>query len=638
MSHASPRIAPQEATASEDGRRARAHASSSDDDTRSAEAARAIKDDADARAPTPKQLQGRLRGGAGQQYRQLFNSVIEDACGQSSDTLHPLAPSLIGASNWTSNEKATFFTALAKHGLGDLRTVSRVVGSKTESEIQVYLGLLQDGAVEASATLSAQNWPSSAEVPIAVEIGVDCEVSLDHAAVTLGRKLDQRDIKAAKEELGDDWLIDEAYAAKTEQRYAQFEKSQHERSNEDATPEDSTRKPDVVPSEAVGLLRSEAFLQLSRNLFMNGTAVSEHTWHELVALPDNLGTEPAIFRSAFDGLYNLAVSLTRRLVQATLFQTISRLRANDASRANWRPKVEVQEVDVRTALDVLDMDTDAMAYWAKLPRRCGVDVYSDSKKYKDGRPGAKTGVKLTYDEVEAELGIPGDQKAVESHEHASGVLAEEAVVGLDTDSDMFTLVSDTDQDEEAWPDEQPRRAGAKADAAKDGDESLYTKSEHESVSEAASLGTQDDTAPVKEENDGLRMSRKRKRALSPASFARAECLHLELLDRQASMEEERQLWEMLRQEPPQERKFYSATEVAALASGTGEAVLHWRSKVRYEAMWERFPNGVAAGEFAEMEQHGRVGRKRRALARGDEPSNAGTFETNSDSVSSDRLT
>ncbi|KXL47615.1 MAG: hypothetical protein FE78DRAFT_125659, partial [Acidomyces sp. 'richmondensis'] len=71
-------------------------------------------------------------------------------------------------------------------------------------------------------------------------------------------------------------------------------------------------------------------------------------------LTEKLAKQDApIYRTAFDEFHSLAVSLTRRLIQATLFQTMTRLRSGDTARTDWKPQPEVTRVDVTTALDIL---------------------------------------------------------------------------------------------------------------------------------------------------------------------------------------------------------------------------------------------------------------------------------------------
>lgn len=77
---------------------------------------------------------------------------------------------------------------------------------------------------------------------------------------------------------------------------------------------------------------------------MNEPLDERNDWSELAASGPKEVSGPAIYRTAFND-QNLIVSLSRRLVQATIFQALSRLRASDAARTNRKPKAEVNETD-----------------------------------------------------------------------------------------------------------------------------------------------------------------------------------------------------------------------------------------------------------------------------------------------------
>ncbi|KAK5118702.1 hypothetical protein LTR85_007908 [Meristemomyces frigidus] len=550
---------------------------------------------------------GKLKGGPRREYHDLLNATIQDARGESSEVLEPLAPSQIGASYWTSAEKDAFFSNLARCGPGDLRALSHTEGSKSEAEFCVYLRLLQEGAVEVAANLPPHSTSACADVPAVFEVGVECETHLNFAADALSRKLNNRDVEAEKNKYGEgEWLIDEAYATELEQQVEQFEAAGREGFQQDDNGEMSSSTDDPVepvPFDSAALLRPEAFLQLSRNLFMNGTALSQQeTWHGLVAGADSDSVEPAIFRTAFDDLHNVVVSLTRRLVQATIFQATSRLRASDFARANRQPKAEVREMDVVAALDVLGMRTDRIAYWARLPRRCGIDVYTDSEKYRQGRPGMKNGVKLTYAEIESELGLSSVTKHDRPPDEDDRSIHDEGLDESDIDSNMMTLARGTDD-----YDSETAASGLRGRDPDTG-----------ASSGLGSVHTKDDPGSEDDQQNDTKTTQKRKRALSPRSFARAEDRYLEALDQQAGRAEERRLWaEVLGREPSEfGRSDRMGSPVPPVPKRSClEEVRYWRDKVKYEGEWERLPESVPAAAFAEMEESGRRGRNRRAVLR-----------------------
>ncbi|KAK0910289.1 hypothetical protein LTR02_003899 [Friedmanniomyces endolithicus] len=521
----------------------------------------------------------RLRSGAAN-YRDLLNAVVRDVSGEPDNEVDRLPPSLIGASHWSSFEKETFFNALARCRPGNLLELSRAIGTKSETEIHVYLRLLQDHALGVDASLPMKEEFSDAELPAAYEVSEVCGAALETAANALARKVDLHDVSLEQSKHGDSWLIDEDLAASIEAE-VQNADSLEGAIVPDGDPMSEEQQVLPISFPSAELLCPEAFLALSRNVFMNAKPESGNDWRDLVVEGDG-SSSPAIFRTAFDDFYNLAVSLTRRLVQTTLFQATSRLRASDASRRNHQLTAEVREVDVRTAVELLSLRTEWRTYWAEVPRRCGLDVYTEIGRYLDGRPGTKNGVKLTHEEVEIELRVDREQDAAGAGGAPfdnSGELAES-----DFDADDFTELDDDEMTSDF--DNQKR----------DLEETLKTESEDLEGRIA----------------DEIQPSRKRKRVLSPASL-KMQDQYIEAMDTRAGAEGTHRLWKLL-------GKDRGGTKLAALpqlppASGIKRADTGARGEItatmRYEAMWERFGKGVPEYEFKRTEELGRAGREKR---------------------------
>lgn len=541
---------------------------------------------------------GRPRHGAAGQYRELLNTMIESARDRSYDDYSNLPPSQIGASFWTSQEKDDFFAGLSRGDPNDLRSLAAAVGSKSEAEVYTYQQLLQEGVTELEATPRYRNGSSFAEVPAACEVSAECEQRLQEAANELTKKLGHRDERTERQRHGDCWLIDEALAAQIEANVDNDEAQEPENKDESAAGHSSDHgHADLITPQ--GLLCPGAFISTSRALFMNMPAVSGTTWHDF---EQEAHSRPAIFRTAFDDFYNLAVSTTRRLVHATLFQARTRLRATDTSRSNWSPTTEVTSTDVRAALDVLGMDHDGRRYWARLPRRSGLEVFTDAKEYKtSGRQSTKIGVKLTYEEVETALGeaVAKDQK-------------EAIIAPLDPDdleSDEFSVISDHDSETALDnPESEIGDPGPPAQHNDDVADPEYQESAHEVTERVKQEDSEDEEGRV------LKKSRIRP-ALSPASFTRAETSYLEAVDQRTSKDEERRLWELLRTTPPEAltetRTELPQAPVMAISDFTMPG--DWRAKREYQAEWEYFGYRIPEQEFAEMGQEGVRGRKRRKL-------------------------
>ncbi|KAK1064344.1 hypothetical protein LTR74_008821 [Friedmanniomyces endolithicus] len=525
----------------------------------------------------------RLRSGAAN-YRDLLNAIVREVSGGSDHDVDILPPSLIGASHWSSFEKEAFFNALARCRPGNLLELSRAIGTKSEAEIHVYLRLLQDRVLGVGASLPMKETFSAADLPAAYEVSEVCGAALEDAADALARKVDLFDVRLEQAKHGDTWLIDVDLATSIEAGL-QSDESLEDTVAPDGDYASGEQRVPPLHLPSTELLCPEVFLTLSRNVFMNAKPESGSNWRDLVVEEDG-AYSPSMFRTAFDDFYNLAVSLTRRLVQTTLFQANSRLRASDASRRNHQLTAEVREVDVRTAVKLLSLRTEWRTYWAGVPRRCGLDVYTEIGKYLDGRPGTKNGVKLTPEEVEMELGVDreqdaaGDEPALPS---GDGELAES-----DFDSDDFTELGDDDT------------TPGFDDQKRDVDETYKTESEDHGGRIA----------------DGVQSSRKRKRVLSPAS-ATLEDQHIEALDMRASAEETHRLWNLL----GKDRGGAQLTALPQLppASGIKRADTgargDMRATMRYEAMWEHFGEDLPGHEFQRMEKRGRAGREKRGRFR-----------------------
>ncbi|KAK4554096.1 hypothetical protein LTR86_008937 [Recurvomyces mirabilis] len=510
------------------------------------------------------------------QYRKLFNTVISEVTQSTSLNDQPLASSQIGASYWTSCEKQTLLRNAQKYGPTNLLALSRSIPTKSEPEIHFYLKLLQDGATEAQITQSHTPGLSCADVPAAYEISTELEANLNAAADILRQKVESRDAHNERAKYGTEWLVDERFAASIVAARTDTVIEDGANINEDDTAA-AVREDDVHDElTALGLLNPEILLDLSSTIFMNSTLGSEQNWREL--LPSDGSIEgPAIFRTAFEDLYSLVVYQTRRLVQATLYQSRSRLRASDASRSNWQPKPEVRAVDVRTAIDIPRMRPTWQSYWAKLPQRLGIEVYSDVQRYKDGRPSTKTGVKLTAREIEHELGAADVDATWTSPDDLSDMVLS------DFGSDDLTDVSESDRLSEdvsdhpsALADDDGKEEGLRNDAECD---------------------------PVP--------GRKRKRLLSLSAFTRAEAQFLDHLDRDASREEVQQLWNIIGKTPDEAEQHDNSMPRPLLGGEKVESADHWRRQVKYCSHWESSVDTVPESAFVSMHRSGTAGREKR---------------------------
>jgi RNA polymerase I-specific transcription initiation factor RRN5 len=501
-------------------------------------------------------------------YRDLLNSNIAEVLQSAKEPeFEVLPPSQLGISFWTSNEKQQLFAAIRLHGAGDLQALATAVGTKAEPEIKAYILLLQEGVRELDTKATQQL--GLTDIPAAVETRSD----LLEAEETLATELEERAraIEVAKEEQlwGEEaWLIDEDAAAVLDERYLDSDAT----ATKSGGAEGDQGKEDRIDSEdgqssyrslaSVELLNASTFLQLSRSLFMNSND-PEMNWH---TLPQDEGScqRPSIRRTAFDDFHNLVVSLARRLMQASIFQALSRL------RASYDPRLlpHVNGFDVAAARETMGLKSQRPEYWVEAVKRCRVEVYSDSKKWKtqEGRQGTKNGVKLTENELRAELGA---------------LLPDTIALAEDDPDDIDEDINSSDSD-----------AYTIASSSENSDNEL---SDAEVTVDARGRTLTD-----------------RRRPLSPASFNRAETKHLERIDHHNAQDPDDEYRDILGL-PATMHKHISKPGFPYKQADADSRPAGWRAVTPYEAPWEQ-PHGMPQKrDFETMEMEGARRRKRRRL-------------------------
>jgi RNA polymerase I-specific transcription initiation factor RRN5 len=498
-------------------------------------------------------------------YRDLLNANIAEVLAPSEDVgRNALQSSQFGISFWTTKEKHRLFTAINSHGPGDLSALATAIGTKSEPEIKAYVLLLQEGVREVDAKATQQFGP--ADVPAAIETSSDLlEAEESLAAVVEGRTKAAEEAGEKQKRGEESWLIDEDAAAAIDERYV----SPDGADTKDGEIEGNQAEADRTKSDSLSsdqLLKASTFLQLSQSLFMNSKN-PEMNWHT-ISEEDESNQRPAMRRTAFDDFHNLAVSLTRRLMQASLFQAMSRLRASSDPRL----LPHVNGFDVIAAQETMGLKTQRPEYWAAAVKRCGVEVYSDSKKWKaqEGRKGTKNGVKLSDNELRAELGIL-------LHDEAETVANT-----LDADEDDLRVES-SDSDSDTY--------------------TIASSSEH-------SDGELSD-AEVAVDARG-RILKDRRRPLSPASFCRAEKRYLERVDRHNAEDLDTEYRDILGL-PAAAHKRPSKPGFPYKQADIEPRPKDWRAVVHYESPWEQ-PQGMPRQrDFDAMGVEGTRRRKRRRL-------------------------
>ncbi|OCK84167.1 hypothetical protein K432DRAFT_378830 [Lepidopterella palustris CBS 459.81] len=522
-------------------------------------------------------LRTRLRGAYNDEYRNLFNSSITDAANRFGfKGPSNLPSSQVGVSRWNSQEKEVFFHALGKLGRDDLPGISQAIGSKSEMEVREYLLLLQDGYIQQYVNEPRRKGMLGfQELPAAVELSEKCYTSLDLAGEALAWMQKKAEAEQEKKKFGDYWLLHWDLADDIEATLAQLASKEENSTDYGTDQEEQQAQPEYSGCEADGktatdqlslgsaqsnakilksvpaarLLKLKNWIELSRTLFMNsGMAGIGENWQDLA----DYGEEPSMYNTAFEDFHRLTVSVTQRIVQAAIFQAMSRLRANDWRTAH-SAKPDVTKRDVLTAIDILGMKRDSKSFWLKTARRCGVQVYANStpKASKKGNDSI-----LSYDEVEEILGEPyGIQSSWTQSSRTKPVPGAHGMEVTNDELDHYLSQPD-----------------------------------------ASSQGY--DSASESDLESGPKSSRTRIRKQQFHENENDE--HAELFDRQASRLEEELLWDILGQDPPASTKVEEHDPRKARTERKEyDDLIDWRNWTNYHPEWEAFSDTVREEELME---------------------------------------
>lgn len=145
-------------------------------------------------------------------YRELYNAHVHSAATriEPHDGVHPYT-SQIGASTWSSDEKARLFAALERLGKDDAPGIARAVATKSIPETRQLLLLLHDAAAkqgDVHVTLR--------DVPAAIEVGAQCDGQLDMLAEALAWYQEMHEASQEQAKYGEYWLITTDLASQVE--------------------------------------------------------------------------------------------------------------------------------------------------------------------------------------------------------------------------------------------------------------------------------------------------------------------------------------------------------------------------------------------------------------------------------------
>lgn len=534
-------------------------------------------------------------------YRDLLNETITGVRdGSQSPSEGEFEPTHNGCSFWTEREKLALHTQLKRCGSDNLRALSTAIGTKSASEVRLYIDLLKQK--ESESRPRTQRRPAGFPgIPIALEVSKQCEQVLEAAADLLAEHIHQHDIDLERARFGGDWLIDVNLAQTIDRNYEKArdiaEQARDGSSADDGQDQVDDKLLELESAEfsavtAEELMIPSVLLTLSRTLFMNDAEIG--SWYDIEPT-DGAADGPAIFRSAFNLLFEDVKNFTRHLLLTSYFQTQSRYRASSHESYAQTGETIMTPDDVFFARETLNAKVDFYSYWATVPRRMNVSVYTRAKKYDDGRPfedyGPVAGYRLSPGEVEAELGLidhPACRAALANE--ADNVLRDSEVDRAINDSDICTE-TDTDIG-------QPG--------------SVSPERKRQRVSHA-----EEEDMPYKE---AQRYRAKQLRHRRIAEFLRQETRYLEEADCAASASEELQLWQLLRVNPPsaafdQEQSVLHNECPKNIPLEISDQVNTWRDEVQYAAPWEEMAEPVDPTRFDAMAIRGRMTARKRNLFR-----------------------
>lgn len=466
----------------------------------------------------------RLKTSYSEGYRNLFNETVNEIVkGKSVDEDQLLSPSQIGITIWSSYEKDVFFFTLAKKGRIDLPGIAAAIRTKSELEVHAYIQLLQKATVEQHLHSPRNQLVEIAETSGAFEVSQDCCDVLERSADTLLALQQTEEKKLERKKHGDLWLLNQNTVRLARQhQFAQ---------------DSSTEILDRLP--AAELLDLEVFLKLSSYVFMN-SSILENNWRCYRSRKES----PSIYYTAFADFHKLAVSMSKRLIQSSLFFAMSRIKATSSS--NYQQKKLVKRSDISAALNVLGMEHNPRKFWVGAARRCNLAIYDDS----EGQNSIDR--KLPYDEIENMLGH-----------------------GYDEDEQ---IVEDSPQNNKTVAISQPV------------DDSDQPRSDDESNISFIHTASEDNMFPSQSSHDETHSSEQQTPEEARDSYVQA-------LDTRASQVEELRLWNLLGKDTSEIMESAIPRRPNVVERKMGDDLDDWRDWVAYTPEWETCGVPVSARSF-----------------------------------------
>lgn len=500
------------------------------------------------------------------EYRELLNVDIHHAVARAiPEDRTPLEESQIGSSVWTANEKDLFFSTLSRLGRDNARAIASRIGSKSEHEVQEYIRLLHQGMLD---NANKNNLLDFTDLPAAFELSEECCNLLEKAAEALASRQERVEEQAEQEKWGDSWLLT-ADISKT------LDKQRKDEAGRDEMEE-------TLP--AVNLFHLKNWLELSRRIFMNPGDSRENDNWEALAEP---GETPAIRATAFNDFHSLAANITKRLISATLFCSMSRRRAKKSKAVKY---AQVKPVDVEAAVKILGLNMNSKDFWVGCARRCNLKVFDDELNSYMG-----------HEEVEQTLGPVTHRsrsRSVRSRRVRSGRRAAQ------TNLKYLTHAS-SDSEHDGSDEDALRCHESDFTSISGGSEEELTDEELTDFTESEA------TTSIPRRERPL----KRVRAKKEAQRAREK--YIEEFDHEAGRSEEHRLWTLLRQTAPYNINPEPGNLSEPLKGSVRDELREtatWRQNLEYWSQWETLGRPVPGVNF-ERNRKRRSRRARRRLER-----------------------
>ncbi|KAI1403369.1 hypothetical protein F4819DRAFT_451217 [Hypoxylon fuscum] len=301
------------------------------------------------------------------QYLELFNEDIRNAADETTQDPENvlLKHAQIGSVTWSAAEKQTFFSALSRLGRDNIDAIASKIGTKSALEVRQYIVLL-DEAERARRKDDGKRRRALrlVEIPAAVELSTELCLSLEAAADSLALRQEAYESSLEQKRWASRWLITPSLVIVLEHHIHQPQFRQELLTN--------------LPFVELFSLRN--WLKLSDRVFMNSFVVPDGNWRYVSEDP------PSMRATALADFYALTLSITRRLVSASLFIAHTRIRAKQAGDRRHRTRAVVRTKDVQAAIASVGMKENSKEFWARAARRLRLDVYNDYEERGKSKP------------------------------------------------------------------------------------------------------------------------------------------------------------------------------------------------------------------------------------------------------------